>query len=430
MPQTELHVPTFLNYDCQTCGWCCKHYELTFSAKTHQRLNTHNWGALEPQLAGKQWCAPMTSSGPHDSYRLRFTPERACIFLNPDNKCLMHAHVGELGKILACCVYPFTFLDTPTGIYVGCRFGCPAVTRALGRPLTRRKEALDKQLQLVRNAGLLPHSHNEVIFSGSRTLPWRDYIHLENTLIRILLREDIPLVRRILAVHKFNETLSIVKLKKIRGQKFREFLQTLEPGLLNEAANEPLPGNADHLRRALFRQHCLIFQRRHGGAYHELRAREKLNLRLDNFKRSIQFTFAFGNPHLPGFPGPFAVADVARVTPHTLQPEDELALSRYLAAKIFGKQYFGKLFFGYPLRLGIVFLLLSAGAVMWYARAHAIAQGRRETNHNDLIEAIRYVDYCYGSSPVPNTIFQRLNTRITGFDDSYIRSAIAQFQTA
>lgn len=427
MSQTALHVPAFVNYDCRMCGWCCRQYELVFSAEEHAGLARRDWGALASLPAGKAWCSPVKGRGSGGSYRLRYGPAGGCIFLSPGNKCLMHAHVGELGKIIACGVFPFTFLATPTGVYVGCRFGCPAVAGGLGRPLTDRQDSLRKQLGLVREAGALPRGDEAVVFSGKRTLSWQDYLCLEGALLRLLLREDVPLVRRVFAVHKFVDTLSVMKPGRVRGPQFKELVELLEQGLLGEALGETLPGKADGLRRALFRQHCFVFQRRHGGSYHELGASAKLRVRLGNFWRSMQFAFGVGSPSLPEFPGRFSVAGVAGVKVHAFGPEDDLAVSRYLAAKVFGKQYFGRLFFGYSLRQGLVFLLLSAGAVMWYARAHALVFGRTTTKHEDIIEAIRYVDYCYGSSPVPGLFFQRLCTRIMGFDDSYARAALAQF---
>ena len=75
----------------------------------------------------------------------------------------------------------------------------------------------------------------------------------------------------------------------------------------------------------------------------------------------------------------------------------------------------------------MTFLLLSAGAVMWYARARSLASGRSVTDYEDIVEAIRYVDYCYGSSPVPGLILERTRTRVLGMEDHALRITLAQF---
>ena len=117
----SLHIPPFVNYACQLCGWCCRQYEINFSQADYERLSRYDWGKLEPALAGKEWCSPIPGGKRSGTHRLRFTNEPACIFLSPDNLCRMHEHVGESGKTLGCCVYPFSFAATPDGIYVGCR---------------------------------------------------------------------------------------------------------------------------------------------------------------------------------------------------------------------------------------------------------------------------------------------------------------------
>ena len=153
MTQTPIHLPAFVNYECQTCAWCCKQYNITFSSDEYRRLSKHDWRALVPSFAEKQWCAPWRNPRSPNSYRLRATPEGACVFLSPDDKCLIHAHVGELGKPIACPVYPFAFAHTPTGIYVGCRFACRAIADGLGESISRRKHSIRKQLRLVEKSG-------------------------------------------------------------------------------------------------------------------------------------------------------------------------------------------------------------------------------------------------------------------------------------
>src|SRR5512144_783579 len=95
----RLHIPPFVNYTCQMCGWCCRQYDITLSDKDYTRLSLNDWGKLEPALAGKEWAASLNERGTPDTHRLRYTPEGACVFLQ-DGKCLMHSHVGELGKAL------------------------------------------------------------------------------------------------------------------------------------------------------------------------------------------------------------------------------------------------------------------------------------------------------------------------------------------
>ena len=239
----NLHAPEFVNYACQLCGWCCHQYDISFSRADFERLSKLDWGRLEPALAGKEWAAPLRDSGNPDPYRLRYAADGACVFLD-GNKCRMHKHVGEFGKTLGCSAYPFTFAATPSGVYVGCRFSCKAMAYGLGEPLARRMDCLQKQLALCAEAGRVPRYGDEVAWDGRRTLPWADYLALEEALIRVFLRDDLPLARRLFLAHKFVDVLHQAKLDRVRGPKFREFIGILETGLLLEAETEPLPGGA------------------------------------------------------------------------------------------------------------------------------------------------------------------------------------------
>ena len=427
MATSALHVPAFVNYECELCGWCCRQYDITFSAAECERLSSYAWGELAPALAGRELWAPLRDRRSPDQYRLRYVPGGGCVFLSSENTCLMHRHVGMLGKPLGCCVFPFTFAAAPDGVYVGCRFSCPAMAYGRGKPVVHREDALREQLELVERSGHLPRYPEEVVFAGSRTLPWHDYMKLERVLVRVLLRDDVPMPRRLFMIHKFIEVLRAASLENVSGRGFSEMVKVLEEGLWREAREEELPRSPGGLWRVMFRQFCFLFQRREGGAYRELSLGGKIKARLGNLGRAIEFVFAAGAPALSEFPGRFRLADVGRLAPRPLDARAEQALSRFMAAKVFGKQYFGKLFFGYPLIDGLVFLLLSAGAIMWYARARALARGAEAAGTEDVIEAIRYVDYCYGFSAAPGLIVERLRTKVLARGDTAARVALAQF---
>lgn len=422
-----LHAPPFVNYTCQTCGWCCRQYDITFSEADYERLSKHDWGKLIPELAGREWSAPLNERRNPDKHRLRYTPEGACVFLSRENLCLMHSRMGELGKSLGCCVYPFTFAATPSGVYVGLRFSCRSVAYGQGEPVVRQRETLQKKLALCESAGHLPVYPDVVNFDAHTMLAWSDYLALEEALIRITLRDDLPLPRRLLAIHKLLEVLQQAKLDSVRGEKFRQLLSILEAGMVGEAETDPLPAAPGMLWRMMYRQFLFVFQRRQGGAYRELSFLGQMKVRLRNFITGVQFAFNTGAPKLPGMPGRASLRRVARMARMPLDEAEEMAISRFLAAKLFGKQHFGRLFYGYTLLQGMGFWMLAAGAVMWYARARAVARGAERPEQEDVAEAIRYVDYCYGYSKAPSLPMERARIAILVRDDKAARLALNEF---
>ena len=78
---------------------------------------------------------------------------------------------------------------------------------------------------------------------------------------------------------------------------------------------------------------------------------------------------------------------------------------------------------------------------MWYARARTVARGSSssaagaelrsagdsETTLEDVLEAIRYVDFCYGFSAAPALAIERLRVRALSHGDTAIRLVLAQY---
>ena len=180
----------------------------------------------------------------------------------------------------------------------------------------------------------------------------------------------------------------------------------------------------------MFRQFCGLLQQRLDLTYRDLSPAGKLKARLGRFRRGLEFSFNSGVPTLPVFPEKVSLSDVNRAVMRPLNRDEALSLSRFVAAKLFGKQYFGASFFNYSWLDGINFLILITGAVMWYARALALARGAAELGDEDVIEAIRYVDLSYGSSRAPAQMFERLRVALLSSSDTAVRLAIAQYGRA
>ena len=424
----HIHVPPFVNYTCQQCGWCCRQYDISFSRREYERLSQNEWGVLEPTLAGKEWSARLPRGKGYAAYRLRYTPEGACVFLSPENTCRMHRHVGELGKTLGCCVFPFSFVSTPTGIYIGARFSCMATAYGLGEPVVRREAQLKKQLRLCREAGQVPNYGEEVVFHGRRTILWGDYLKLEQALIRTVLRDDLPIERRLLVFGKFIEILRNARLDRLRGDRFGELMELLENGLCQEATEDGLPTPPAGLWRVMFRQFCFQFTRRQGGAYREMSFAGRMRARLRQFWTGILFAAGRGRANLPALSEPVKLQDVPAVTLQPISDAARMALSRFLAAKLFGKQYFGRAFFNYSLQDGLNFLLMTAGAVAWFSRVNAHARGAGQAETKDVIEAIRYIDFCYGASATPAFMTSRIAVRLMGHGQTAARLAVSQYR--
>ena len=429
MAKQPLHIPAFLNYACERCGWCCRQAGIPISEAEQRRIAATPWAEVEPELAEQElWRLPGRGGGSNDApLQLGYTPGHGCVFLTDEGLCRIHSHVSESAKPLRCRVFPFSFADTPSGVYVGARFSCPAVAFGRGRPLVHEQGLLQRQLRSVRRAIGLPRFDEEVTVRGGQTIPWEDYIELEAALTRVLFRDELPLKRRLLAFHEFTSLLGEAQFEKVRGERFKEFVALLEEGLLLEAQGKDSPSRPGPLHRMLFRLFNLQFQQRGEDLAGGGRVSRGIRGRVRMTKRAAQLMAGRGTIRLDDFPGPFQLGELAGVRLHDFAPEDENALSRFMAAKLFGKQVFGRMFFGYSLLDGLRFLMLAAGSALWHARAHALARGARETEYADIVEGIRYVDYCYAWSAVPGRSGRRRLLRLLSGGAMPARVTTSQF---
>lgn len=429
MAKQPLHIPAFLNYACERCGWCCRQEGIPISEAEQRRIAATPWAEVEPELADKELWKPLPHgrSSSDAPLQLGYTPGLGCVFLTEKGLCRIHSHVSESAKPLRCRVFPFSFADTPSGVYVGARFSCPAVAFGRGRPLVHEEGLLRRQARSVRRTIGLPRFDEEVTVRAGETIPWEDYLELEAALTRVLFRDELPLKRRLLAFHEFTGLLGEAQFEKVRGERFKEFVELLEEGLLLEAQGKEFPARPGRLHRMLFRLFNLQFQQRGEILAGGRRVWRGIRGRLRMTKRAAQLLAGRGTIPLDDFPGSFSIRELAGVRLHDFALENENALSRFMAAKLFGKQIFGRMFYGYSLLDGLRFLMLTAGSALWYARAHALARGAEETRYEDIVEGIRYVDYCYAWSAVPGQAGRRMLLRLLSGGAMPARVMTSQF---
>lgn len=75
---------------------------------------------------------------------LRVLPraEGRCVFLEEERTCFLHRVFGANIKPNACVEFPYTFVETPAGTYVGLSFVCRSVREAVGRAAEEGSEPI------------------------------------------------------------------------------------------------------------------------------------------------------------------------------------------------------------------------------------------------------------------------------------------------
>ena len=101
----------------------------------HARLVAHDWSRGIEGYSPERVFARVRRARGRQTWRLRPHPGGSCRFLGADNLCQVHSALGFAAKPFAGRLYPFTFVITPVGAFIGVRFACPAVVRGEGPPL-------------------------------------------------------------------------------------------------------------------------------------------------------------------------------------------------------------------------------------------------------------------------------------------------------
>ena len=123
MSTVKTRVPANARWKCHSCGFCCRHYELgPVSEKIVRGINDSNIDEVWPKPPASSWFETrQTPNGPQ--YFLR-KKNGACVFLDPQNRCIVHSQLGEAAKPAFCREFPFRLVKDPKGIVMVARPDC------------------------------------------------------------------------------------------------------------------------------------------------------------------------------------------------------------------------------------------------------------------------------------------------------------------
>lgn len=447
--------PTFLlppnaRVSCEFCGECCRRWDISFSQRELNALKSYDWPALFPDLAGKKlfvverrrsWFQPRT-------YRFALQENDACAFLErTTNKCRIHARLGAKVKPHVCRQFPFTFMDTSVGTFVGLRFNCPAVLHNRGKRLDAQKDELQELLTVWRSTKPVPTrkapaATSELPFIRRRKLWWSEILEIERYLIRALTESSsrssagapvestcrattTSLIDRLLLGARVLDLVANADLEKLRGERLKELLALTWEDLKKQHADErdratctgTTEGGAVSKRTAtiggaestVFRQFAGFFYNREYLEEHRKSffARFK-SLGFSVLRNNLRFTFGKGELRFKELPAPVNIGAVENFQVAAVPPQSVELLERYFLTKLIGKNAVGDLFFGQSYVDGYYFLLILIAAIFWYARCSALAHGRAQLAHDDVCWAVRYVDFSFGSTHALGSTRERM----------------------
>lgn len=409
--QLPLMIPEGIRYNCQCCGRCCGGWAVGLTEADWAKVKDVDWGALKPELAGSELFvhreeeyAQGVSGYPHYTRR---RPDGFCSFLF-DGKCFIHASLGEDKKPGTCKLFPYTFVPTPGGIYVGCLYGSQASVRNQGELLSNQRPMLEQLWQVAVDqemahgkatkdvSDLASHITADQIkginFQVSLTpgveLTWDEYKLLDASMIAIIQGRKYKPPFELFAA--LEDVLIEAQRLKSEGQSFEALSQFVPKGNL-EKAGIYSPGFFENL---LF--HLLCFRSfewyllREKFADEAMKAKKNVLFEPKIITSSARAVYG-GKVEMP----PLGVVDLGRarkLQAEALDTEIEEFFYRYLYLKIFSKGYCGTPMAGISVVAGFNLLVGNLLSAICYAKAHAIKRGAKKIEISDLWEAYFLLD--------------------------------------
>jgi lysine-N-methylase len=393
MALLPLQLPTLQNWSCHNCGGCCKQHLIEVTEEERQRIVRQQWTPADGLPAGRDPVVWFAGWGRKKRYRLAHQPDGACIFLDDNGLCRIHAKFGEAAKPLACRVYPYAFHPHGKAVTVSLRFSCPSVVGNLGRPVAQQQTDL-KQIE----AAVVPNGAERIpppALSEHDRLDWPGFDRVIDLVDQFLGDVRTPLLVRLFRALAFANLVGQSRLGKLDGTQVREFLGLITKAILTEFPKLPEPIDApSSLGRLYFRLFAAQYARKDTAA--DLSAGWRGRWRL--LRAVWQFSRGTGNapPLQEAFrPVPFVVLD----EPHGGLPAGaEELFTRYLRVKVQGLHFCGPAYYQVPFVEGLQSLMLMVPITLWLARWLARSSDRATLELSDVQRALAIADHHHGYS--------------------------------
>ncbi|MBI2191222.1 MAG: YkgJ family cysteine cluster protein [Planctomycetes bacterium] len=374
-----LIFPPEVDYECTRCGRCCSHpWEIPLDAASAERIRSVDWSRFKPDLAGQPLVVPR--SGKPGEMTLQRRGD-SCVFLTPDQRCLVHQERGLEFKPRACQQFPYVFTETPRGIYVGVSFATRGIRSGTGTPLARHEEHLRALSAGAYHRRVI---REPVVFDPDWEITFEDALALEGGLLELLRGDATSLEDDLVAggvyLDLFGEFLRGERGRQRRpGPAFQEGWERLGYRRIREIAAKFRPSPA--ARRMFLTSFVMGVEAAFSPgspAWHvarSLAAQVGSALRIGRIRLgSLQAILPLGAHSSVDFdPGNTALTDPLRL---------------YLRHVLFRKRLIP--FCG--VRTGYRLLCIDFALVRWFAQARAALQGRRSVEPEDVPESIETVE--------------------------------------
>jgi len=384
-------LPVFQNWDCGSCGDCCRSYHVRVTDPEKALIESQNWPAESlGGLPAIVWDKHLKSN------RLNHREDGACVFLGPDNRCGIHAKHGAAAKPMACRIYPFVLVPAGDHWRVGLRFACPSSVANAGRKLAEHEADCRTYAKLIEadQGGSVEETPPPNLQVG-QPIAWDDLLRINVAILALLVNKDVPVelrLRRVAALAAFCRPL---RFATVTGIQLTDFLEVVVAAVTEETPLEPeAVAPPAWVGRTIFRQIMAVYCRKDTGPTPGIAKRGRLTRILAAWR------FARGIGPIPQLHGlmPATTFEAAEQPSGPRDSDSEDLLARYFRVKIASLQFCGPTNFHRGFWDGLESLLLTFPAICWLARV--MATNGIHPKDEALALAVRIVDDNFGYNPL------------------------------
>lgn len=388
----RLELPLLQNWSCHNCGGCCRQHLIEVTDAERARILAQQWTPADGIPAGQpvlEW-----HSGPpwKKRYRLAHQPDGACVFLNDQGLCRIHAKFGEDAKPLPCRIYPYTFHPAGEKLTVSLRFSCPSVTGNRGRSVVQQRTELVElaQAAVPRGAEQLPPPR----LSPGEQLDWPEFHRFVKALDESFRDESVPLLIRLLRILTWTGLAAESRFAGLPASRLTETLSLMRQAAAIAHPRVPVPEQPSYPARRNFRVLAAAYVRQD--------TVEQLSAGLRGRYRLLRVILRFlsGAGDLPAMQTDLpSVPFQALETPllHMSRETEELFV-RYFQVKTEGLHFCGRGFYNLSFTEGVANLVLVFPLTLWVARWIAVGRGETHPSTGDIARALNIVDHNHGFS--------------------------------
>ena len=397
-------LPVLQNWSCHNCGGCCREHQIGITDEEKRRIEKQGWTEADGIPTDRPLIIPLGTA-----WRLNHRDDGACVFLNEQGLCRIHAKFGEPAKPLACQVYPYAVHPSGASVTTSLRFSCPSVVQNLGQPVSQQRSFVEQLAKQIVPANYSAPAAPD-LFTGQK-LEWSDVTRVQAFLERGLADRRVGIATRLMRILSWLELLERAQSDALHDSRLGDLLTLLHDASVRAQPDDELPVvRPSGLGRVMFRQ--MIAQLlRHDT---EVTARKGIVGRIGLLTGGIRFTLGVGR--VPAQADPVSVRVAFGMTarnrndhsPWFSQLEGEFGgrnadfdevLTRYMLVKIQGLHFCGKAFYDRPMIDGFRSLALMYPAILWVARYRAASDGRDHLVLRDVQAAVATLDHSFGYSP-------------------------------